>query len=301
MRDNLWLKWALSLSILAILVWSLDAERLWAQFSALFWPAFAVAIGCAWLAIIGAAWRWYYTAEQLQLPLSFRQAVSDYFLAALINQTLPGGVPGDITRAVRHGHRLAVQTERWGPAFRAVIIERLSGQLMLPPILLLLWVITPTGHDLFSQLGWQVLLGFLVLALVLGLMARQAWLPNLQHDLKRTLYAGALMHSVSSALVLGGFIAAFIGSARALNIDTPAHVMLPLIPLVLLAMLVPVSVSGWGFREGAAAALWPLVGLPAEQGVAISVSYGLVMLCGSLPGLIPLLYGLLRSRSNKVS
>lgn len=301
MLHNLWLKWALSLGILALLVWTLDAERLRAQFSELFWPAFAVAIGCAWLAIVGAAWRWYYTARQLCLPLSLPQAVSDYFLAGLINQTLPGGVPGDITRAVRHGHRLEAHAQPWGPAFRAVIIERLSGQLMLPPVLILLWIITPTGRMLFSQFWWQVLIGCSALALVLGLLAYKAWLPRMQQDLKRTLYAGAWVHGLSSALVLSGFLAAFIGSARALGIDTPTSVMLPLIPWVLLAMLIPLSVAGWGFREGAAALLWPMAGLPAEQGVAISVSYGLVMLCSSLPGLLPLLYGPLKSMSNKVS
>ena len=59
--------------------------------------------------------------------------------------------------------------------------------------------------------------------------------------------------------------------------------------LLLLAMVVPITVSGWGVREGAAALLWPAVGLPAEQGVAISIGYGALIFLASWPGALVLL------------
>ncbi len=59
---------------------------------------------------------------------------------------------------------------------------------------------------------------------------------------------------------------------------------LALSSLLLLAMVIPVTVAGWGLREGVAAVLWPLAGLPVEQGVALSVGYGLTILLSSLPG-----------------
>ncbi|MEC9083572.1 MAG: UPF0104 family protein, partial [Pseudomonadota bacterium] len=43
-------------------------------------------------------------------------------------------------------------------------------------------------------------------------------------------------------------------------------------------------------REGVAAILWPLVGLPAEQGVALSVGYGAAVFLVSLPGALALLF-----------
>lgn len=307
MLQNPWFKWLLSLGILAVLFYSLDVEQFFSQFSQLSGSALLMALAFALLAIIGSAWRWHYTAGQLHLALSLRQAISDYFLATLINQTIPGGVPGDITRAVRHGHRLASQQDRWGPAFRAVVIERLSGQLILPPMLLVLWLVTPTGHALFKAFGSTVLtlsVALLGVAVIIGLWLRlgsrrQSWHQDLQQTLGS--FPGNLIHMVSSAAVLSCFLAAFVLAARALAIDTPSSVMLPLIPLILLAMLIPVSVSGWGVREGVAAVLWPLAGLPAEQGVAISVTYGIVMFLSSLPGLIPLLYGPLKSISKSVS
>ena len=64
--------------------------------------------------------------------------------------------------------------------------------------------------------------------------------------------------------------------------------LVPLVAPVLMAMLIPITVAGWGVREGAAAALWGLVGLTPEDGVAISVAYGLLVLVSSAPG-VPIL------------
>jgi len=59
-----------------------------------------------------------------------------------------------------------------------------------------------------------------------------------------------------------------------------------LVPLTLVAMLLPISVGGWGLREGAAAVLWPIAGFSAEAGVAASIAFGLAALAAALPGLL---------------
>jgi hypothetical protein len=48
-------------------------------------------------------------------------------------------------------------------------------------------------------------------------------------------------------------------------------------------------VAGWGIREGAAALIWHAAGLDVAEGVAISISYGVVVLLSSLPGALMLL------------
>jgi hypothetical protein len=53
-------------------------------------------------------------------------------------------------------------------------------------------------------------------------------------------------------------------------------------------MLIPLTISGWGVREGAAAALFPLAGTTASEGFAASVAFGLVLLVAVLPGLLTL-------------
>jgi hypothetical protein len=64
--------------------------------------------------------------------------------------------------------------------------------------------------------------------------------------------------------------------------------LLPLALLVLLAMAVPISIGGWGPREGAAAWAFALAGLGAAAGVTTAVIYGVLALVASLPGAIVL-------------
>ena len=93
---------------------------------------------------------------------------------------------------------------------------------------------------------------------------------------------------VTSIAVVGSYVAMYLAAARAVGVESPFTVMLPLVTPVLLAMLIPVSVAGWGVREGAAAAIWASAGLAAADGVAISVAYGLLVLVSTLPGALVL-------------
>jgi hypothetical protein len=61
-----------------------------------------------------------------------------------------------------------------------------------------------------------------------------------------------------------------------------------LLPLTLAAMLIPLTIAGWGLREGAAAALWPLAGIAPEAAVAASVVFGIAALAAALPGVAAL-------------
>jgi len=52
---------------------------------------------------------------------------------------------------------------------------------------------------------------------------------------------------------------------------------------------IPFSVAGWGYREGAAAVVFPLIGHSAALGVSASVVFGVVVLIANLPGTLVLL------------
>jgi hypothetical protein len=86
-------------------------------------------------------------------------------------------------------------------------------------------------------------------------------------------------------------LAAFAFCARAVGVSLPIGTLLAIVPLVLFTMLIPLSMSGWGLREGAAAALFPIAGATAAEGFATSVAFGLAFIVAVLPGLVPLLLG----------
>jgi len=113
-------------------------------------------------------------------------------------------------------------------------------------------------------------------------------------DAQVALFAGDafFLQFASSLVVVATYVVTYLIAARAIGVDTPLLVLSPLVAPVLLTMLVPVTVAGWGVREGAAAVLWGVVGLTAVDGVAISVSYGLLVLLSTLPGGLVLALGL---------
>ena len=116
-------------------------------------------------------------------------------------------------------------------------------------------------------------------------------LATLWRDLHTALLTrGALpAQLLSSTLIVGTFLATYVVAARAVGVSTPLWTLLPLVAPVLLSMLVPATVAGWGVREATAAVLWGAVGLTMVDGVAISAAYGILVLLSSLPGAVVLL------------
>ena len=57
---------------------------------------------------------------------------------------------------------------------------------------------------------------------------------------------------------------------------------------MLLASSVPTNVAGWGPREGAAAWAFATAGLGAEVGLTVAVTYGVMSMVATLPGLLVL-------------
>jgi len=132
--------------------------------------------------------------------------------------------------------------------------------------------------------------------LAVGLLAFRRLRPALAvlwRDARLALFARTVLplQLLGSLALVASYIVVYFCCARAIGIGRPAAELLPLIPPVLLAMAIPLSVAGWGVREGAAALVWLLAGLPPAEGVAISVVYGVVVLVSSLPGAAVLLAG----------
>ena len=246
-----------------------------------------------------SAWRWRLTARLLGLSLGFRRALREYYLALFLNQVLPGGVAGDAARAWRHSR----DSGQRGGAWRAVIIERASGQLAMALLTLAVLAASPLWHELLGRAfrsaaasTWLPAGGaaLLLMVLVVWQLARRppAALVGLGGDLRRSLLAASVWprQLAGSLLVVVSYALVFVCVARAIGVQLPLATLLALVPPVLLAMLIPITLAGWGVREGAAALVWGLAGLPPAQGVAISMAYGIIVLLASLPGGLVLLH-----------
>ncbi len=219
------------------------------------------------------AGRWSLIAHGLGVGISFRAAYRTCYRAQLLNATLPGGVLGDVHRGYRHGRDSAAL----GLGLRSVAWDRGSGQLVQAGLAGAAVPLLPGPLR-----GWAVaaLAALLVLAVAIVAVARREAVAALGRA-----WPGVLL---LSAVAAGGHAAVFLVAARAAGVDLAAPRVLALAFLVLLASALPVSIAGWGPREGAAAAVFAAAGLGAATGVEVAVGYGVMSLVATLPGLLVL-------------
>jgi len=288
----------ISIVILIFVVILVDEEVLFTRISNLdpAWVALALIVSIP--QILFSALRWRLTAERLGISLPAKTAIAEYYLATLTNQLLPGGVLGDAARAVRHGRRLQRNDKSlaYAPAIRAVIYERASGQLVLLLVMLTGFLFWPEGGRAFPEPVTVILLVLLFAALALLLMAKGPFAQsrlgmgtrNILAEMRHALFGRdiVLRQAFYSLAVIGTYLACFYCAARAIGIAMSFADTIALVPAILFSMTLPISIGGWGIREAAAASVWGLAGLTPADGVAVSVTYGIIVLLSALPGVL---------------
>ena len=88
-----------------------------------------------------------------------------------------------------------------------------------------------------------------------------------------------------------GHVGVFLIAARTVGVSASPQSVLPLGMLALLAMSVPLSIAGWGPREGVTAWAFGAAGLGADQGIATATAYGVMAFVATLPGALVLIVG----------
>lgn len=291
-----WTRWvqpALGALVLGVLVLELGAAPFVEALRSLSPEAVALAVGITFVTTLCCAWRWTVVARSLGLELGFGTAVAASYRSFLLNSTLPGGVLGDVERAVRHGRDVG----QLGRSARAVVWERTLGQVVQVLLTAALLLVLPSPVP-----GWTVttvVVAALLMAVVAGaLLAARRQLGRsrvgaaVTDDLRRALGAPTrYVVLLTSVLVVVGHVAVFLVAFRAAGVEAPLTTRLWLALVVLLAAAVPVSLAGWGPREGAATWVFGAAGLGAATGLTVAVLYGVLALVDVLPGAVDLVGG----------
>ncbi|MBA4865630.1 flippase-like domain-containing protein [Streptomyces sp. PSKA54] len=308
--------------ILALLIWRLGTGAFVDGLRRIDGPTLLAALGIGLLTTILSAWRWCLVARGLGMRLPLGGAVADYYRALFLNAALPGGVLGDVHRAVRHGQSAG----DIGRGVRAVVLERVAGQVVLivAGVAILSALPTPalagvpglSGLPGLPELGRMphrlammpdatlplavVVLSVFMTVVALRLRARRRLRqePGPGSSRSHRAFRAALTEArsgllargiwpgvvVSSVVVLAGHVAMFLLAARVAGVTAPAAALVPLAVLALIAMALPLNVGGWGPREGVTAWAFGAAGLGSTQGLTVSVVYGVLAFAAGLPG-----------------
>jgi uncharacterized protein (TIRG00374 family) len=239
-----------------------------------------------------AAWRWRLVMRPLGYPMKLPFYMQSYFKGSFFNQGLPTSIGGDAIRVLD----VAREGYATGEAFTGVFIDRVLG---LVGLLLLNLAANALAPDLLPQgvfltinlLVGAGLFGFLVLLMLRRFDVLQRWnVSRLFHgaseklalvlarprDLGVQFGLSLLVHALSMVAIF------LIG--RSVGMEQSLGTFMVIVPPVILLTLVPVSLAGWGVREGAMIGLFALVGAPKAAVLSMSILYGLTLIVGSLPG-----------------
>ncbi|MFI1996046.1 lysylphosphatidylglycerol synthase transmembrane domain-containing protein [Actinoplanes sp. NPDC020271] len=284
-------------AIIALVLWRLGTGAFLDGLRVLDGGTLALAFGIGVVTTVLSAWRWCLVARGLGMRLSLKDATADYYQALFLNAALPGGVLGDVGRAVSHGR----EEGDVGRGVRAVVLERTAGQIVLVVVggAVLISVPSPV-LTLISENGRAIAMVAAVAAmaalLVLGIARRVRQSGSKLAGAARTgaaeIRSGLLARRnwpgvlFASAMVLIGHLATFIVAARVAGNGASFLTLAPMLLLALLAMGIPLNVGGWGPREGVMAWAFGAAGLSAEQGVTIAVAYGICAFVAAAPGAI---------------
>jgi hypothetical protein len=227
-----------------------------------------------------------------------------YLVGNFFSVFLPTAVGGDIVRVVG----LSAGTNRRADVFASVLVERLMGFFVLLP--LGLCAIPFISHE---RVDWSVIVTvwavaglFFLAAFILMLRPVAKRLLRILDPLLRPLgrfrvlektehaYEAVLMYGCCRPALVKGFLISSVSRlfwitgcylvARAFSIDIGFPVLLLVVPIVELARMVPISISGIGVREAAFVALLGQFGVDDTLAFTYSVVVYLVFMLFALIG-----------------
>jgi hypothetical protein len=252
--------------------------------------AFAIFI----LLVINNTVRWQIVLNAIHANLPFTLAAKIIYIAIFFNQTLPSAIGGDAFRMFL-SRKAGVDLKS---SVTGVMLERvatLTGLILLvlitQPFLLARIGDNPAKY-VFPVMAGLAVFGIIFLMLLDRLPERfQSWrivrgLGHLAADTKKLFLSPRYAVKAILLGVVGNILIALMAymAAQALAINVSVLDCLVLIPPVILAMTLPISIAGWGVREGAMVAAFAFVGVAEGDAFVMSILFGLLNVVFALPG-----------------
>jgi uncharacterized membrane protein YbhN (UPF0104 family) len=286
-----------SVSILAVILRSIDFGQAWQVLARAAPDLLLLALLMQFGSTAVSAYRWQLIMRNLGFGQTFLFYWDSYFKGMFFNQGLPTSIGGDAIRVLD----VARRGFRKRDVLVGVAIDRLTGLGALLLLALIAHLVNPDllPEKVYRPILWLLaagLLGFASLSFLgrLSWLSRQPQLAVLKTVSDRLLQAVSL-HRVllltSSLLVPLLAMLAFFAAGRALGLRYDLLTYFAIVPPALVLTVVPISIAGWGVREGVLVGLFSLIGADRTVVLMMSLVYGMLLILVSLPGLVVFLRG----------
>ncbi len=258
------------------------------------YPFLLLAIICQLMSNLIASLRWSLIMSALDFKENVLFYVKSYFKGAFFNQALPSSIGGDAVRILELGELGYKKTE----AFYGIFIDRIIGLfgllfLNLAANLMNSNLLPGWLFNLINIISVLSIIGLFGLALIrkIKILENIAILKNFYELSKRfrNVYRTKLkiiIQLVLSVIIHLFSILAVYAISKSIGMEYSLGVFLVIFPPVFLFTLIPISLAGWGVREGAMIGFFMLIGASKEQVLSLSVLYGIIVILCSLPGMV---------------
>ncbi len=266
--------------------------------TALLWLAAAILVTLAGVGL--AIVRWQRVLAVLEVPAKTRALLSHYMAGLFVSNFLPTTIGGDLLRV----SRLSASNGESPRSFASVVLERLSGWLVLPVISLVAFAVNPglLRAPIFESSRLVVVISVVTLVTLAGLLAaassswvgdrlvaRSGWrqFANAVHvgmaRFRRRPGMAAEVLVVGFAYQLAVVLAAFL-AAKALGLQISWTAVLAFMPAVAIVQVLPApTIGGLGVREGAFVLFLHPLGVSTDQAITLGLLvYGLNLLASLL-------------------
>lgn len=267
------------------------------------------------LGIVLSAWRWQRVLSVFDADTRLGSLVNHYLAGQFVGNFLPSTIGGDVLRVSR---LTSSSTVPGSSVFASVVIERLTGWIVLPVLTIVGLVLSPSllGLGVASRLAVALSIGTLLLLagivaaagssrLAGRFAANEGWTRFIGAvhlgivSLRRRPSAAAGIIAVATVYQLSPVLAAWFAT-RALDLDLPLVALLAFTPVVAIAQVLPLSLNGLGIREGAFVLFLGPLGVSAGQAVAVGLIIYALTLAVSLLGAPAFAVGGRRNRAVSV-
>jgi uncharacterized membrane protein YbhN (UPF0104 family) len=286
-----------TVTILTLILRSIDAQQAWKVLQHVRLDLLALALLMQFGSTAISAYRWQVIMHNLNFGQSFSFYWRSYFKGMFFNQGLPTSIGGDALRVLD----VAGQGFRKRDVLYGVVVDRIAGLGALMSLTLFAYIFSP---DLLPMQIYRPILLLIAAGLIslLGIffLSQMSWLDHypklvILRIISDRLYQAFSSHRFqlvgSSLLIPLLAMLGFFATGWALGLRYDLMTYFAIVPPALVLTIIPVSIAGWGVREGALVGLFSLIGANKAAVLMMSLLYGLTLIVVSLPGLVTFLKG----------
>ena len=289
----------LSLLLISLIIYFTGMDKIVVTITAMSTSLFLMAILIENVGVMVSAKKWHMLLMMKEVQIPFTTAWKYYYIGTFFNAFFPTTVGGDVIKAYGLSQHLNKKEE----AFSSAIMDRITG---LAAVLIIGSIAIIIGWQVIPHTALVLSLIILLLPLVMivlifttdavGRLMRWSLFAKFGRltTLMEQIYASLREYRLNGRLLLPVFVLSLIYHgilvinnyvlSQALGLDIPLYYFFIFIPIAEILVFLPVTIQGFGVREGTYVTLFSSIGVGSVQAFSLGFSNQLIKLIGNIIG-----------------